>query len=838
MTAKPLQTYRQVIILLAALAGLTGLLLAWRPDVPGLTLAAYLPLHAGMEILAVVIASLVFVTGWWQSGQQYWRFSVISIIFLGVAVFDLSHLLSFVGMPDYFGPNTPDKTMWFWHAARLLLAGGLLLAILPLSARHAGRRLKWAGLGMLLLWVAFSHWLILVQADRLPVLYDPQRGLTPLKIGLEYFTVGLNLCAMAVLWWRRQDHSEAQGAAFLGALGCMSLSAAFFASYGHLHDFDNLSGHVLKLMSYAFIYRALVHEAILRPWTDLKASARARATERLNAVAFQTREAIMITDAERRIVRVNPAFSEITGYSEAEVLGCNPRVLSSRQHDEAFYRALWQSINETGSWQGEIWNRRKDGEVYPEHAVINSVRDERGRVTHYVGSFTDLTQHKQAQQRIHDLAYYDPLTHLGNRQLLMDRVERAQRDSKRTREYCALLFLDLDYFKRINDSLGQSVGDELLCQLARRLERLVRETDTLARPGGDEFILLALNLGTEEEEAIRGAETLGQKVLAEIRRPLRLQGQQYALTASAGIALFRGNEKTVDELMASADLAMYQAKEEGRDRVFFFAESLHQKLQARNELEADLVRGLVDEQFELYYQHKMDRNAVCAGYEVLLRWHHPRRGLLAPGAFIEVAETSGLIVPLGEWVLRQACQRLAEFDREPEHRGWTLAVNISERQISQDNFVPMIENILAETGADPARLELEITETLLQRDLEGTRGKMQSLSALGIRFALDDFGTGYSSLAYLKSLPLHILKIDQSFVLEMLNDEKDLAIVRAVIALTHSLDLQVVAEGVETEQLRDALSAMNCDYCQGYYWGRPQAWSVITSYEYQGLSGS
>ena len=840
MTAKPLQTYPQVITVLAGLAALTVLLLAWRPALPGLTIAVYLPLHTAMEIMAVVIAMLVFVTGWWQAGQHFWRFSVISIIFLGVALFDLSHLLSFPGMPDFLGSNTPDRTMWFWHAARVLLAGGLLLAILPLSDRLFGRRRKWGGLGLMLIGVAGVHWLILAQAHRLPALYEPQHGLTTLKISLEYLTVGLNLLAIVLLWWRRQDHSETQGAALLGALGCMILSSLFFVRYAHLSDFDNLSGHVLKLMSYAFIYRALVHEAVLRPWADLRASARALATEKLNAVAFQTREAIMITDADKRIVRVNPAFTEITGYTEAEVLGQNPSVLSSGQHDNAFYQALWQSINETGSWQGEILNRRKDGQIYPEQAVINSVRDEHGRITHYVASFTDLTEHKQAQARIYELAYYDPLTHLANRRLLLDRVQDVQRDSNRTREFCALLFLDLDHFNRLNDSLGHSMGDELLRQLARRLERVIRETDTLARPGGDEFILLAPNLGTGEEEAARGAETLGQKVLSEIRRPFRLQGHQYALTASVGITLFRDGGQTVDELMAAADLAMYQAKEEGRNQLYFYAAVLQQRLQKRNEMEADLVRGLVEEQFELFYQHKIGPEDACAGYEVLLRWHHPERGLLAPGAFIEVAETSGLIVPLGEWVLRQACHRLAAFEREPEDAGWTLAVNISERQISQDNFVAMVEDILAETGANPARLELEITETLLQRDLEGSSRKMQSLGELGIRFALDDFGTGYSSLAYLKSLPLHVLKIDQSFVLEMLKDEKDLAIVRAVIALTHSLDLQVVAEGVETGQHLDALTAMGCDICQGYYWGRPQPWSVISSspQERQADSGS
>ena len=558
--------------------------------------------------------------------------------------------------------------------------------------------------------------------------------------------------------------------------------------------------------------------AVVRDVTESRAT---EAQLRIAATAFETHLGMLITDAEGTILRVNDTFTRITGYAEAEVVGHNPRLLSSGRHDAAFYATLWARVAREGSWQGEIWNRRKSGEVYPEWLTISAVRNRAGELTNYVATFSDLTERKAAEHEIHQLAFFDPLTGLPNRRLLMDRLEGALKDSYRNGQLDALMFLDLDHFKRVNDTLGHHAGDQLLQHLAERFDEVLRETDTLARLGGDEFALLLHDLGQGEDEVARVAERVANKLLGVLQSPVRLGDETLVVTASIGITLFRDHETTLDEILQQADMALFQAKSAGRNALSFFDPEMQVRLQARARLEADLRLALPRDELRLHYQPQVDGSGKVCGVEALLRWQHAERGMVSPAVFIPLAEENRLIVPIGHWVLETACRQLAAWAGDPRTARLTVSVNVSPRQFRDPGFVDRVLAALEASGAPPGRLKLEVTESLFLEERDDARDKMLRLREWGITFALDDFGTGYSSLSYLKRLPLDQLKIDQSFVRDLLEDEASMAIVASIIALSHSLKLEVVAEGVEAEAQRAWLVAHGCRAFQGYLFGRP-----------------
>jgi diguanylate cyclase (GGDEF)-like protein/PAS domain S-box-containing protein len=552
----------------------------------------------------------------------------------------------------------------------------------------------------------------------------------------------------------------------------------------------------------------------------------AKATEenlRIAATTFLTLEGIMVTDERGVILRVNPAFTEITGYPPDEVVGRTPAVLRSNRHDAAFYRALWTDLLAKGVWQGEIINRRRSGESYPQWLTITAVKDAQGTTTHYVGVFQDITARKAAEEEIRNLAFYDPLTHLPNRRLLLDRLQQAVAASSRNGRYGALLFLDLDNFKTLNDSLGHDMGDRLLVEVAGRLQACVREGDTVARLGGDEFVLMVQDLSQTGGEAAAQAESTASKVLEALNRPYQLGSQEYRGSSSIGVALFSGREVGIDELLKRADLAMYQAKSAGRNTLRFFDPGMQARINQRSTMEGELHRALAEREFVLHYQPQIDRANRCIGVEALIRWRNPGRGLVAPAEFIPLAEECGLIQPIGRWVVEQACERLAEWARDPLTADLIVAINVSAKQFRQDDFIEQLREAIRRFAANPLRLKLELTESLLLHDIDDAIAKMLALRGLGVTFSLDDFGTGYSSLSYLKRLPLDQIKIDRSFVNDVLTDPNDAAICKAVIALGKSLGLSVVAEGVETANQWELLREEGCTAVQGYLFGYPMS---------------
>ncbi|MDT8384329.1 MAG: EAL domain-containing protein [Gammaproteobacteria bacterium] len=566
-------------------------------------------------------------------------------------------------------------------------------------------------------------------------------------------------------------------------------------------------------------------ERELREAEVRRAQQRAEADLRLAAKVFESSvEGVMITDYQANILRVNKAFTEITGYSETDMIGKNPSILQSGRHDKGFYRGMWSSINDHGYWQGEIWNRRKTGEIFPEWLTISAVTDEAGQVSHLIAGFTDLSQQKQAEDRIQHLMSYDALTGLPNRTLFRERCKRAIQRAKKDRRCVAYLHIDIDRFVTINDTLGHKVGDQLLQQVGQRLAGSIRQEDLIARFVGDEFgiTLVDLESGTDIEGMVR-------LLTGAFAEPFPAAGQEIFLAPSVGIAIYPDDATEYEELARFADTAVHSAKRHGGASYQFYKTSMHVDADDRLSMENALRRALEREEFQLYYQPQLSlETKQIIGVEALLRWQREGGEMMLPARFIPLLEETSLIVSVGEWVLRQACA---------DHLAWKtagngaipIAVNLSARQFRDQGLVEMIRRVLKETDTEPRMIELEITESCVMDDPEMALHILQECHEMGMRIAIDDFGTGYSSLSYLKKFPLDVLKIDQSFVADVPADNDDVAIIDTIIAMGHRLNLSVIAEGVETEAQADFLREHGCDNAQGYYYDRPMPSDELVS---------
>ncbi len=537
----------------------------------------------------------------------------------------------------------------------------------------------------------------------------------------------------------------------------------------------------------------------------------------LSAQVFEnSRDAITITDAHSTIIAVNQAFTSITGYAAAEIIGKTPKILQSGRHDAEYYRIMWAAIRENGYWQGEIWNRRKNGEIYPEWLKITAVKNQSQHTTNYIAVFSDITDDVRAAERIQRLAYYDTLTDLPNRALLSDRLDLAIAHAKRGGSKCAVLFLDMDRFKNINDALGHSIGDQLLQSVAIRLKECVREVDTVARMGGDEFVVILDSMA--ETDSIM---PVARKILHSLSQPYEIEGHNIRATPSIGISVYPDDGTDHESLIMSADSAMYHAKEMGRDNYQFFRHEMNVRAVERHVIESHLRHALERQEFVLHYQPQVDiKTGHIVGAEALVRWNHPVAGLISPAKFIPVAEESGLIIPLGEWILNEACRQNLEW----QNAGLppvSIAVNLSAAQFRQQNLCRLINDTLNKTGLEPHYLELELTEGLVMSNTNSAVEALNCFKEMGVRISIDDFGTGYSSLSYLKHFPIDYLKIDQSFVRDITTNPDDAAITTAIINMAQGLNLRTIAEGVETAEQLTFLRLHSCDVVQGYYFSKP-----------------
>ena len=549
--------------------------------------------------------------------------------------------------------------------------------------------------------------------------------------------------------------------------------------------------------------------------TDITEWKKSEKQLRIAATFFETTsEAIIVTDAENRIIAINPAFTQITGYSDEDVLGNDPKILSSGRNEKIFYQEMWRSLDLHGRWQGEIWNRRKNGEIYPEWLSIVVIKGDESAERQYMAVFSDITQRKRDEEKIWHQANYDALTGLPNRNLFKDRLEQAMHAAQREHSCLALMFIDLDRFKSINDTLGHASGDLLLQEAATRLTHNVRLTDTVARLGGDEFTVLLYDINSNVE-----VDHIAEKLLRRLREPYTLNGREAYISGSIGITLFPGDADNLEQMLANADAAMYSAKAAGRNVYRYFTQQMNEAAQRRLMLENDLRRALQMNELMLHYQPVHDLKGKVVGAEALLRWTHPQLGPISPDEFVPLAEDIGIIVSIEQWVILQACLDTQGFQQYTKGK-FFIAVNISSLQCKSEQCHILLAQALEQSGIDPASITLEITERVMMENTETVMGILREVKAMGVTLAVDDFGTGYSSLSYLKQFPIDVLKIDRAFVSGLPTDKDDVALVEAIVAMAHSLNLKVVAEGVETQEQRSFLKKLGCDQLQGFHFSK------------------
>ncbi len=534
-----------------------------------------------------------------------------------------------------------------------------------------------------------------------------------------------------------------------------------------------------------------------------------------------TQEGVITTDKYVVIQSCNAGFTKITGYKEEEVVGKTPAIISSGRHDKKFYHAMWEKINRYGFWQGEIWNRRKNGEIYPELLTITEIRDdETNEISNYAAIFSDISQLKNDEEEIRRLAFYDPLTELPNRRLLNDRLAQELAITRRSGKNGALFFIDLDHFKNINETIGHSAGDRVLAEVAYRLKIGVRDCDTVARISSDEFVVILTELGEQIESAGNEARHIAEKLQQSICQVYSVMNHKLYVSSSIGIAMFSENSGMPDDLLKQAGTAMYRAKESGRNRLQFFQNSMQEAVMEKMLIEKELRQALDENQLSLYYQPQVDYQGNLVGAEALIRWNHPKKGFIPPDKFIPVAEECGLIQAVGTWVLEQSFIHLRQWDKQHVHLPH-LAINISPRQFYHDDFMDILGRLVKLYQISPSRIMLEFTEGLLMNDVDAAIDKIRQLKKLGYTFSIDDFGTGYSSLSYLKHLPVDQLKIDKSFVEDITKDEDEAIFVGTIIAIAQHMNLGIVAEGVESKMELDFLKENGCPCYQGYYFSKP-----------------
>lgn len=784
----------------------------------GIASAVFLPFHTLAEVFAVVVAAMVFITGWHVHDENRPTVSVmLACAFLAVAVMDFAHMMAYVGMADFITEDSHHKAIVFWLAARYVAAGALLAYALMPQQPLVRRMRRWY-LGLSLCFVAAMLYVGVWRTEWASNPFIEGVGLTPFKVAVNNGVALLNLLTLGLLYRRRAEFCKSSLHALFFAVAFMLISEVFFQIHTRVTDLAHVFGHAYKILAYMFLYQAIFLDSVKAPIVRLQqARAAVEESERRHRDLLENApDAIMVVDGQGAIQMVNGRLEQMFGYRRAELLGKQMEVLvpqcyrdQHREHRQDYATAprLRPMANKL-----DLAGFHSDGKEVPLDISLSTFHSAEGmQVTAFL---RDISERRRMEADLRHQATHDALTGLPNRALFQDRLAQAIVQARRHERMVAIILLDLDNFKAVNDGWGHNYGDQLLGDVAKRLTTVLRQDDTVARLGGDEFVLLLPDLGHLEEVG-----EVADKITQVFAEPFPVGGNEAFASASLGVTVFPVDGEDVTSLLRNADVAMYRAKSEGRGGIRYYTRDLNTLMRENLLLQTYLRRALEDGLLQVHYQPQIEMatNQIC-GVEALLRWAHEELGEVSPARFIPVAEASGLIVPIGTWVINTACCQIKEWEKAgiPTR----VAVNLSVHQFLRGNLVDVVKSALRRSGAAPNLLELEITESALMDDPKAAIQALEELENLGVTIAIDDFGTGYSSLAYLKMFSLHKLKIDRSFVKDVVHDADDAAIVRGLVGLAHSLGMKVVAEGVETEEQRALLARLGCNEFQGWLYSR------------------